>query len=92
MALVKEFEQETGVSIQYWHIAEYNINYVKNEGYSGIIKVNGYLSKDARVSGKTLIATKEYSIDKYLEPKEEMIKSLYVYLKTLGDFLDAKDD
>lgn len=94
MALIKKIElNTTGIELSYWNISKIDIDYLKNEGFSGTITVQGYLNKQARLSNKFPAVINVYELDKYLvSTDKKLFANLYEYLKTLPDFTDATDD
>lgn len=95
MAILKNIELENGVATNYHRIVSLT-SIVNNQN---IIEVASYINKNKREEEKEVSNQSNTEMNVFINTKyynvpydEEMnIKTAYEYLKTLGEFKDAKD-
>jgi len=102
MALLKKIytNDNTGVFAEYWKISEINSNWISNKIE---IKIIGYVSQEARLSGKnalldkTIIAYGDQALQYFsaivMQPQGiDIIHEAYLYVKGYDpEFTDAED-
>jgi len=99
MALQQIIQHETGTYSQYWRIVETNLNY---ETKMAEIKLFGYVSEEARQSGKTRLDTRSFIVSdldfsNYFAPVSidpqniNQVKNAYLYVKTQQEFSGSSD-
>lgn len=95
MALIKEIELPSGITVNYHRVV--SVNNITN--HASIIEVASYTSKDKRLEEKTALQNNEemnvFIDTEYInvEYDEDLnVNSAYEYLKTTEKYADAKND
>lgn len=94
MALTKEFELDSGVTVRYHRIV--SVNTVTN--VSNIIEVAGYTSQEKREEEQAAVSGGE-PMDVFIHTRYEStpydqtmtVEGAYAWLKSLPEFADAAD-
>jgi hypothetical protein len=101
MALQQIIQHETGSYSQYWRVVRTSLNY---DILRGEIVLYGYVSQQARESGKTKLDSRTFSvttedfntyfIPSAIDPQDmNQVKNSYLYIKGIsgGEFSTATD-
>ena len=101
MALQQIIQHETGAYSQYWRVVKTDLNYDLNDG---TIVMYGYVSQEARQSGKTRLDTRSfvvgsddfttYFVPSVIDPQDiNQVKNSYLFIKGIsgGEFSTAID-
>ena len=94
MALAQDLETPAGIVCQYWRIGEYRVVF-SHVGWSRVyVSLLGFLTAEKRAAGKDPFDSRTIEIEVGEVSDENggiSRASIYAWIKTNGDFLDAAD-
>ena len=88
MALSKSIDTDIGAPAVYWRLPRADFNLIEHTAW---YVLSGYVSKEARDTGKNAILDKSFSFPLAVAPESVTRAVLYADAKAREEFTDAQD-